>query len=171
MEIDSGVWPGVSRTLRRTRPNSRMSPLRSGSKRVRRFSRGAEIDGRAHAIAQLQMPGNEIGVEMRQEYVLDLERVLGGKGDVLVGVALRVNDGCRARLLVSDHVGSVRQARQIELLEDHTDHPLLTDCHLGRGMGRGGSQPLHPKTTEPVTFPCPQVNEFSTISGLPYIPA
>jgi hypothetical protein len=29
------------------------------------------------------MPGDEIGVEMRQEYVLDLERVLGGKGNVL----------------------------------------------------------------------------------------
>ena len=68
------------------------------SKRVPRFRRGAQIDRRAHAIAQLQMPGDEIGVEMRQEYVLDLERVLGGKRDVLVGVPLRVNDGCRACL-------------------------------------------------------------------------
>ena len=68
------------------------------SKRVRRFRRGAQIDCCAHAIAQLQMPGDKIGVEMRQEYVLDLERVLGGKRNVLVGVALRVNDGCRACL-------------------------------------------------------------------------
>jgi hypothetical protein len=45
------------------------------SKRERRFSRCTEIDRRARAIAQLQMSGNEIGVEMRQEYVLDIERV------------------------------------------------------------------------------------------------
>ena len=68
------------------------------SKRVRRFGRGAQIDCCAHAIAQFQMPGDKIGVEMRQEYVLDLERVLGGKRNVLIRVPLRVNDGCRARL-------------------------------------------------------------------------
>ena len=47
------------------------------SKRVPGFGGGAQIDGRAHAIAQLQMPGHEIGVQMRQEYVRNLERVLG----------------------------------------------------------------------------------------------
>ena len=106
------------------------------SKRVRRFGRGAEIDRCAHAIAQLQMPGDEIGVEMRQEYVLDLERVLGGKGNVLVRVALRVNDGCRACLLVSNDVGSVRQARQIELLEDHCAPSSLAGCYFGWGTIR-----------------------------------
>ena len=54
------------------------------------------------------MPGDKIGVEMRQEYVLDLEYVFGGKRNVLVRVTLRVNDGCRACLFVSDNVGSVR---------------------------------------------------------------
>ena len=34
-------------------------------KRIRRLGRGTEIDGRARMIAQLQMPGDEIGVEMR----------------------------------------------------------------------------------------------------------
>ena len=106
------------------------------SKRVPRFRRGAEIDRRAHAIAQLQMPGDKIGVEMRQEYVLDLERVFGGKRNVLVGVALRVNDGRRACRLVSNHVGSVRQARQIELLEDHAALPSLADCYFGWGTIR-----------------------------------
>jgi hypothetical protein len=56
------------------------------------------------------MPGDKIGVEMSQEYVLDLERVLSGKGNVLIDVPLRVNDGCRACLLVSNQVRSVRQA-------------------------------------------------------------
>ncbi len=72
MEIDSGVWPGVSSTFRRTRPNSRMSPSRRGVNAIRRFCRGAEINGGAHTIAQLQMTGDKIGVEMRQKHMLDV---------------------------------------------------------------------------------------------------
>ncbi len=71
------------------------------------------------AIAQLQMPGNEIGMEMGEEDVPDCERVFGGEFHVLIHVPLRVHNGCRARRLVSNQVGGVRQARQIELLEDH----------------------------------------------------
>ena len=82
------------------------------------------------------MPGDKVGVEMRQEYVLDLERVLGGKGNILVRVPLRVNDGGRACLLVSNNVGSVRQARQIELFEDHGTPSSLADCYLGWGTIR-----------------------------------
>jgi hypothetical protein len=37
-----------------------------------------------------------------QEYMFDFEAVLGGNRDVLVRVALRVNDGCRACRLVSN---------------------------------------------------------------------
>ena len=66
------------------------------SKRVAGFRRGAQINFRAHAIAQFQMAGDEIGVKMRQENVLDFEPMLGGKGDVLIGVALRIDDGGRA---------------------------------------------------------------------------
>src|ERR1700754_1234384 len=65
------------------------------------------------------MTGNEVGVEMSQEDVLDFERVFGGERDVLIGVALRIDDGCAAGGLVADGVGLVGQARQIELLEDH----------------------------------------------------
>jgi hypothetical protein len=82
------------------------------------------------------MPGDKIGVEVRREYVLDLERVLGGKGNVLVRVPLRVNDGRRACLLVFNNVGSVRQARQIELLEDRVKPSMLADCYFGWGTIR-----------------------------------
>ena len=58
---------------------------------VGRFGGRAEIDGRAAAVAQFQVAGDEIGVQMREEHVLDLQAVLGGKGDVLVSVALRVD--------------------------------------------------------------------------------
>ncbi len=87
---------------------------------VARFCRRAEIDGRARAIAQLQMAGDEIGMQMGQEDVPDGERVFGGEFHVLIDVPLRIDNGCRARRFVSNQVGGVRQARQIELLEDHT---------------------------------------------------
>ena len=54
------------------------------------------------------MSSNEISVEMSQEYVLDLERMFAGEGDVLVGVALWINHSCGASSLVSNDVGSVR---------------------------------------------------------------
>jgi hypothetical protein len=48
--------------------------------------------------------------------------VFGCKCQVLIDIALRINDNCRTRRLVSDHIRSVRQARQVELLEDHAGH-------------------------------------------------
>jgi len=77
------------------------------------------------------MPGDEIGVEMGKEYMLDLKRVFGGKDNVLIRVTLWVNYGCRACLLVANQVRSVRQARQIELLEDHPTPPSLANCYFG----------------------------------------
>jgi hypothetical protein len=65
------------------------------------------------------MPGNEIGVEVCQDYVLDLERVLGRKRYVLVRISLRINHGSRACSFVPNNVGRMREARQIELLKDH----------------------------------------------------
>jgi len=100
-------------------------------KRVPCFRRGAEIDRRAHPVAQLQMPGDEIGVQVRQEDVLDGEPMFGGKRNVLVDVALRVNDGCRACRLVSNEVGRVRQAWQVELLEDQPVPPSFADNYFG----------------------------------------
>jgi len=65
------------------------------------------------------MAGYEIGVEMGEKYVLDLERVLGGKRNVLLRIPLRVNDDSGACCLISNNVRRVRQARQVELLKDH----------------------------------------------------
>jgi hypothetical protein len=82
------------------------------------------------------MTGYKIGMEVREEYMFDFEGVLGGKGNVLVRVALRVNDGGRACHLVSNQVGGVRQAWQIELFEDHLGSPSLVDCYFGWGTIR-----------------------------------
>ena len=64
--------------------------------------RGAEIDRRAGAIAQLEVTGDEVGVEVREEDVRDPQAVLGGEREVLIDVALRIDDGRRVRLLVAD---------------------------------------------------------------------
>jgi hypothetical protein len=89
------------------------------------------------------MAGDKIGVEMRQKYVLDLESVLSGKGGVLVRVALRVDDGGRARRLIPNHVRGVRQAGQIELFEDHLRSPSLWDRCFGGPRILRSSRPRH----------------------------
>jgi hypothetical protein len=65
------------------------------------------------------MAGDKIGVQMSEEHVFDVETVLGGKSNVLVDVALRVDDGRDSCGFVTNQVGSMRQTRQIKLLEDH----------------------------------------------------
>jgi hypothetical protein len=56
---------------------------------------------------------------MGEEDVLDLEFVLTGEGDVLIDVALRIDNGGMAGLFVTDEVRGVGEAAEIELLEDH----------------------------------------------------
>ena len=53
---------------------------------------GAERDGGAGGIGQLQVPGQEVGVEVRLDDPLDGQPVGGGVGEVLADVALGVDD-------------------------------------------------------------------------------
>ncbi len=77
------------------------------------------MDRGAHAVAKLQVSGEEIGMQVRQEHVGDSQVVRLGEGQVLVDVALRIDDRGGVRLLVADEIGRVRQAIQVELLQDH----------------------------------------------------
>jgi hypothetical protein len=81
------------------------------------------------------MSGDEIGVEMSQEYMFDRQRMFGGKRNVLVGIALRVNDSGGGALLVADEVRRVRQAWQVELLEDQ-GAPTSRGRYVGWGTIR-----------------------------------
>ena len=119
MEIDSAVWPGVSSAVSRTWPNSTTSPSRERRERVLRLGPGAEINRDAGAVAQLEVSGDEVGVKVREEDVRDPQVVLGREGEILIDVALRIDDGCGVRSGVADEVRSVRQAIQIKLLQDH----------------------------------------------------
>ena len=94
------------------------------SERVTRLRRRAEADRRADAIAQFQMSGDKIGVQVSEEHVFDFEPVYGGECDVLIDVALGVNHYCGGCLLVSDHVGRVRETGQVELFQDQCSHSL-----------------------------------------------
>jgi hypothetical protein len=92
-----------------------------GERRERVFGlrRRAEIDARADPIAQLQMAGDEVGVEMRQDHMFDAQPVLFGVRHILLDVALWIDDGGNAALLIPDDVGRVREAIQVELMKDH----------------------------------------------------
>ena len=59
---------------------------------------------------------DEVGVEVRQEHVGDAQPVFGRETDIAVDIALRVDDGGDSGLFVTDDVGGVRQAIEVELL-------------------------------------------------------
>ena len=86
---------------------------------VFRAGGGAEVDRRAGAIAQLQVAGQEVGMEMGEEDVRDPQPVFRGEGEVTVHVALGVHDGRDSGGFIPDQVGRVREAIEVELLQDH----------------------------------------------------
>src|SRR5689334_2171741 len=60
----------------------------------------------------------EIGVQVGFDHIVDREAVLRGLFKINLNVALRID--YRRHSFRSHHVGSVRQAGEIELLEIHT---------------------------------------------------
>ena len=79
----------------------------------------SEVDRRPGLVTQLDVAGDEVGVEVREEDVLDRVSAGLGVGQVVVDVALRIDHRGRLRLLVGDHVRGVRQAREVVLLDLH----------------------------------------------------
>jgi hypothetical protein len=77
---------------------------------VFRSRAGAQVNGSAHAIAQLQVAGDEVGVRMCQKDVAYLEALLLGIFDIPIHVPLRVHHGSHLSALVCDEVRSMRQA-------------------------------------------------------------
>jgi hypothetical protein len=85
---------------------------------VFRLGAGAEMDGRAATVAQFQMAGDEVGVKMGEEDVADLEAEFLGVGQVLLNIALGVDDDGGRAGLVSEQIGGVSQAAQIVLFQE-----------------------------------------------------
>ena len=80
----------------------------------------AEVDSGAGALGELVVAGDEVGVEMRLDDVLDAEIFLGREVEVEVNVALRVDNGSDA--IARDDVGGVGEAAEEELLDQDWFH-------------------------------------------------
>ena len=93
---------------------------------------GAEVDLRAHAIAQLEVACQEVGVQMREQHMLDPAAAALGVGDVVVYVPLWIDDRRDAGCLVGDQIGRMGEAAEVVLLEDHRPGILTQPTGLGR---------------------------------------
>ena len=98
IEIDSGEWPGVSSTTSRTAPSSTVVAVGHRRERVLGLRRAPRWIVGAGPVAQLQVAGDEVGVEVRQEHVADPAAEPVGVVQVLLDVALGVDDGRVATL-------------------------------------------------------------------------
>ena len=82
------------------------------------FGCGAEIDGGADAVAEFKVAGDEVGVEVGEEDVLDSGAVFLCEGEVLIDVALGIDDDRGSGGFVANQVGGVGKAVQVELVKD-----------------------------------------------------
>ena len=80
---------------------------------------GAEMDGGAATVAELEVAGDEVGVEVREEDVTDLEAEFFGVVEVLLNVALGVDDDGGVAGFVAEEIGGVGEAAQVVLFQDH----------------------------------------------------
>jgi hypothetical protein len=87
------------------------------------FGLGArtEMDDGAAAIAQFQMAGDEIGVEMSEKDVANVEAEFFGVGQVLLNVALRVDHDAGGAGFVSEQIRGMGEAAQVVLFQNHRD--------------------------------------------------
>src|SRR5215213_1720187 len=100
----------------------------------------AENDLRARSFGKLDVTADKIGVQMRFDNVFDALPVGFGFRQILLNIALRVNN--RRFLARTDVIRSVRQAAEIKLFEIHNnlfftiiteEFPLLwIVCKAGR---------------------------------------
>src|SRR5438309_11903006 len=90
--------------------------------RDRGFRLGAENNLRAGTCGELAMTADEIRVKVGFDYVLYFEVLSGGFVQVLIDVALRIDDG--SFTFRADQIGSMSQTVEIKLLEIH--RTLLT---------------------------------------------
>ena len=79
------------------------------------------------------MPGEEVGVQVREHHVRDAEALFARGSDVLLDVALRIDDDGLLRRFVADQVRRVGQAIEVELAEDHRKGESIPDGRLEAG--------------------------------------
>ena len=93
---------------------------------------GAKVNGRASAMAQLEVAGEEVSVKVREKYPADVEPVPRGRFDVEIDVTLRIDDDGDPAARIADEIRGVRQTPQIELFEDHNPKILVHAARRSR---------------------------------------
>ena len=83
----------------------------------------AVADCGAGGFGQLEVAGQEVGVEVGLDHLLDPQPVGRGVGEVLGDIPLGVDDHRRTGRWVSHQVGGVGQASEVVLPEEH-------ECHI-----------------------------------------
>jgi hypothetical protein len=78
-----------------------------------------QVDGGTRTIAQLEMAGQEIGVEVSQEDVTDLAARLLRHLQITPDIPLWIDDRSDTAAVVGHEVRRVREAAQVVLLQDH----------------------------------------------------
>ena len=114
----------MSRRLQRAQHDVADAQLVAVAHRAMRelgIRRRAKHDLRAGALRQLAMPADEVGVQVRLDDVADAQAALVGRVDVLLDVALRIDD--RRLAVRTDQVRGMRQAAEVELVEMHGGTP------------------------------------------------
>jgi hypothetical protein len=86
---------------------------------------GAKINGGAYTVAEFQVAGDEVRVEMSQYDVLDLKAVIGCELEVALDVSLGIDDNRGASGFIADQVRSMGKAVQVKLVEDQGQSPLF----------------------------------------------
>ena len=104
--------------LERERPELDRVAVAHRRERVVGLGAGSEVDRGAGAVAELEMAGHEVGVEVREEHMADPAAEPLGVLEVLLDVPLRVDDGRLATLLIGDQIRGVGEAAEVVLLED-----------------------------------------------------
>src|SRR5580704_2974598 len=90
-------------------------PVFYGGVRKGRARRSSDIDARARTFGKFVVPGDEVGVQVSFDDVLDLQALFGGEIDVKVDVALGVYDSRDSS--GTDQVGGVGEAAEEELFD------------------------------------------------------
>src|SRR5438309_687089 len=86
------------------------------------------MDDGPRPVAQLEVAGDEVRVKVREEHMADPAPEPVSVLEVLRDVALRVDHGRLAALLVGDQVRGMGEAPEVVLLEDHVTAAARSEC-------------------------------------------
>ncbi len=80
------------------------------------FGQAAVSDPRSGGGGELEVAGDEVGVEVGVDHPGDGQVIRGRVGEVFGDVAARVDDDCLAGRFITNQVGAVGQASEVVLL-------------------------------------------------------